>query len=118
MKKVIVQDTNADLLETMTIILEDAGYKVVALRQYKDVFPKIENFQPHLILLDFRLSGEDAVSTCKEIKKTYPDLAVLAMSCSVFIEQEYLQAGFDDFIAKPFDIDHLFTVLKRYSSPS
>lgn len=116
MKKVIVQDTDYDLLETMKIILEEANYTVLPVLKYKDVNSKIKIFNPSVVLLDFRLTGEDSISLCRKIKKEYPDISVIAMSCNINIHKEYIRGGFDDFIAKPFDIDHLIKILDKYTN--
>jgi DNA-binding response OmpR family regulator len=115
MKKVIVQDTNSDLLETMTIILEEAEYKVLPVALYKDVIPKICDFNPHIILLDFKLSGEESIALCKKIKERFPHLPVVALSCSLNIYSGHSRAIFDDFIAKPFELEHLLEVLKKHT---
>ncbi|SDZ83744.1 response regulator [Pedobacter hartonius] len=117
MRKVIVQDTNLDLLETMTIILEEAGYKVLPVIHYDDVIPKIIDFNPNIVLLDFRISGEESIAVCKKIKSRFPYLPVVALSCSLQIHHEYTKAGFDNYIAKPFDLEHLFKVLQQYTYP-
>ena len=114
MKKVIVQDTNYDLLETMTIILEQASYEVLPVVHYRDVISTIRSFSPHVVLLDFRLSGEESAALCIIIKKNFPQIAVIALSCNLNIHLEYVKAGFDDYISKPFDIDHLFGVLQKF----
>jgi len=114
MKKVIVQDTDFDLLETLTFLLEDASFEVLPIIHYKDVVSQIDSFNPHLILLDFRLSGIECTCLCETIKKKHPSLPVVALSCNQNIQKEYALAGFDDYISKPFDIDHLLTVLKKY----
>jgi DNA-binding response OmpR family regulator len=114
MKKVIVQDTDFDLLETLTFLLEDASFEVLPILHYKDVASQISTFNPHLILLDFRLSGVECTSLCASIKKDFPLLPVVALSCNYNIQKEYALAGFDDYISKPFDIDHLLSILKKY----
>ncbi|KIO77115.1 hypothetical protein TH53_10715 [Pedobacter lusitanus] len=114
MKKVIVQDTDFDLLETLTFLLEDASFEVLPVLHYKDVASKISTFNPQLVLLDFRLSGTECTCLCASIKKEFPHLPVLALSCNHNIEKEYALAGFDDYVCKPFDIDHLLTILKKY----
>lgn len=115
MKKVIVQDLDCGLLETLTIILEEASYEVMAVTQYKDVLSEIVKFSPDLVLLDFRLSGTESAGICRQIKKQIPLLPVIALSCNLNIHNEYIMAGFDDFISKPFDIDHFFMLVEKYT---
>ncbi|WP_158795580.1 response regulator [Pedobacter sp. L105] len=114
MKKVIVQDADCDLLETITIVLQEGEYTVLPLLLCKDIISQIPIFNPQLVVLDFRLYGEECTHLCKLIKKDFPDLPVIAMSCNSNIENEYQDAGFDNFIIKPFDIEHLLDVLLQY----
>lgn len=116
MKKVIVQDSDCDLLETLKLILEQGTYEVLTVLHYEDVVSKVATFIPHLILLDFKLNGEGSIGLCHELKKKYPLIPIVALSCNVNIQKEYGKAGFDDYIAKPFDIDHLMTVLQKYTN--
>lgn len=116
MKKVIVQDMDCGLLETLTIILEDASYHVLAVRQYKDVLSNLGKFNPDLVLLDFKLAGMESAGICGQLKKQSPSLPVIALSCNMNIQNEYMMAGFDDYISKPFDIDHFFMIMKKYTA--
>ena len=114
MKKVLIQDSDNDLLETITIILQEEKYKVLPILHYKDVALKINSFVPNMVLLDFRLYGEECIGLCQLLKKDFPLLPIIAMSCNDNIKNEYNRAGFDDFISKPFDIDYLFATMQKY----
>lgn len=114
MKKVIIQDTDLDLLTILTFLLEEASFEVLAVSHYKDVASKINSFNPQLVLLDFRLSGEECTCLCATIKKDFPSLPIVALSCNNNIQKQYAICGFDDYICKPFDIEHLLSVMRRY----
>ena len=113
MKKVIVQDTDIDLLETLTIVLKDAGFDVLPVREYKDVIKHIPLFSPNLVLLDYKLAGEQSINICQSVKRRFPQLPVIALSCNLTIQKEYARAGFDDYIEKPFELDHLIKVVNK-----
>jgi len=114
MKKVIIQESDHDLLETMTIILQEEKYKVLPLLHYEDVASQINKFLPNMVLLDFRLYGEECIGLCRLLKKDFPLLPIIAMSCNPNIKNEYNKAGFDDYVAKPFDLDYLFATIQKY----
>lgn len=116
MKKVIVQDTDSDLLETLTIVLKEAEFEVLPILDYKDVVAQIDSFTPNLILLDFKLSGQECSKLCQQIKLNFPSLPVVALSCNVNMEQIYAKLGFDNFIEKPFDINHMIKIVHKYAS--
>ena len=62
-------------------------------------------------MLDFRLDGKVRLRILEKIKAKYP---VIAMSCNHNINDEYSAIGFDDYIPKPFDLDHLYPTLRKY----
>jgi len=115
MKKVIVQDTDPDLLETLNLVLKEAKFEVLPLLHYQEVFNKIQTFSPNLVLLDFKLSGEESIRICKLIKKSFPGLPVIALSCNMNIQETYAKAGFDNYIEKPFDLNDLLSVVQNCS---
>ncbi|WP_170132591.1 response regulator [Pedobacter cryoconitis] len=114
MKRVIVQDTDLDLLTILTFLLEEASFEVLPVSHCKDVASKINSFDPQLIVLDFRLSGEECTCLCAAIKKDFPCIPIVALSCNHNIQKQYAICGFDDYVAKPFDIEHLLSVMRKY----
>jgi DNA-binding NtrC family response regulator len=81
---------------------------------HSGIMGTIDEFRPHVAILDYRLNGQEAVGLCKQIKERYPFLPVLALSCNSDIHEAYQQNGFDGYIKKPFDLDLLYTVLCRH----
>jgi DNA-binding NtrC family response regulator len=67
-----------------------------------------------VVMLDFKLKGEEALGVLEEIKVKYPHLPVIASSCNSNINEMYDQHGFDDYIPKPFDLEALYFTLRKY----
>lgn len=115
MDTIIIQDTDQDILDILYVALEMAGFQVYALSDTgPDFLQLIEKAKPHVVAIDFRLSGEDAKRCCQEIKQRYPHLPVLALSCNSNIHETYSQSGFDGYIPKPFDLDLLYRILRKH----
>lgn len=115
METVIVQETDQDILEVLYAALEQEGFRVYALPEADPAYLEvIEKARPHVVILDYRFSGEECIALCRAIKARYPHLPVVAMSCNSNIHEVYNQHGFDDYIPKPFDLDHLYSVLRKY----
>jgi len=114
MKKVIVQDTDPDLLDTLTIVLKEAKFRVIPVLHYHDVIKETNVFLPNLILLDYKLEGVECIWLCQQLKKSFPDIPVIALSCNLNIKDKYAKAGFDSYIEKPFDLHHLISVVESY----
>ena len=78
---------------------------------------KKEHFQ--LILLDHmmpKLDGTETLSRMKEEKLLPEDTTVVALTANAIIgaKEQYLAAGFDDYLSKPIELQELETLLKHW----
>ena len=114
--EIIIQETDKDILEILKYVLEIEGFQVYALLDGEDdILSLIDEYRPHVVMLDYRLDGKVCVAVLEKVKAKYPHLPVIAMSCNNNINEEYSDKGFDDYIPKPFDLDNLYVVLRKYS---
>lgn len=115
METIIVQDTDAAILDVLTEALTMEGFQVCPVLDCDENFiALIEEHRPHVVMLDYRLSGELSKEICYKIKTVYPHLPVIALSCNYNIDRLYGEHGFDTYIRKPFDLDMLYAVLRKY----
>ena len=113
--EIIIQETDKDILEILKYVLEIEGFQVYALLDGEDdILSLIDEYRPHVVMLDYRLDGKVCVAVLEKVKAKYPHLPVIAMSCNNNINEEYSDKGFDDYIPKPFDLDNLYVVLRKY----
>lgn len=115
METIIIQETDQDILYILTVALEYEGFQVYSVLGYDSNFLElIEETRPHVVMLDYRLNGEQSQDVCRRIKAKYPHLPVVALSCNANINHEYSKFGFDDYIKKPFDLDVLYGILRKH----
>lgn len=115
METIIVQDTDAAILDVLTEALTLEGFEVLPVSDIKgDFLSLIDLHRPHVVILDYKLNGEASKQTCFQIKQRYPHLPIIAMSCNYNIDRLYGANGFDGYIRKPFDLDLLYRILRRY----
>lgn len=114
MKKLLIVDDSAALLESMKHILERVGYTVKTLLKAGDIYGEIKTFHPDLLILDIALDGEDGREVCKKIKKNAEtkNLWVLVFSASMKFLEDYKNYKADDFMEKPFDLRVLVGKIK------
>lgn len=114
-KRLLVVDDEPDILEFLRIILNDEGYEVAVSDKgdYLEHLPS-DNL-PHLILVDVLLSGKDGRDIVKYLKcqEETKHIPVIMFSAHPSAEETARQAGADDFLAKPFDIDVLLARIAR-----
>ena len=115
MDTIILQETDASVLDILTTALQMENYDVHSVTDHNsDFLSLIAELKPHVIMLDYRLDGLVCIEICHKIKAKYPHLPVIALSCNNNINHEYDKYGFDDYIAKPFDLDNLYAILRRH----
>lgn len=117
-KKILLIDDNADIVEAVTFLLEDAGYEVTASATPEYIEQITKDNLPHLIILDMLLSGQDGRETAKELKgrDLTKHVPIIMISAHPSARETAKKFGADEFIAKPFDIDYLLTRVSRWLS--
>ena len=78
------------------------------------LFKKYSSF--NLVITETRLPRASGFSVLNEIRKIKPDIPVIAQTASVLdnMEKRCLEAGFNEFVAKPFDLNEFTIMAKKY----
>lgn len=108
MNKVLIIDDDEDISAMLYLLLRK-DFDVAVVTRSEDIFPKIKNGKPDIILMDVFLTGYDGRVICKQLK-FHPDskhIPVIMVSGHDDVSQTVEQAGADDFIQKPFDAETL-----------
>jgi DNA-binding response OmpR family regulator len=115
-KHILVVDDDPDILVFLQVILEDEGYTVVTSDKGEYLEQLHNGGLPDLILLDMLLSGKDGREIVKSLKQESETshIPVIMISAHPSAEKEARQAGADDFLAKPFNIDNLLAKIARH----
>jgi DNA-binding response OmpR family regulator len=114
-KRVLIVDDDSAILEAMQMMLEMEGYEVMITLNGEEL-DKYFNKKPDLILLDIWMSGIDGRDICKNLKATPAtrNIPVIMISASREVEQSAKESGADDFIAKPFQMNELLSVISAH----
>jgi DNA-binding response OmpR family regulator len=113
--KIMITDDDPEIVDMLTLMLEDAGYEVnvtVNGQTYNDVKENL----PELVLLDVWMSGADGSEICLWLKKQQKTkhIPVIMISANKDVRNIALKAGADDFIAKPFEMNVLLKKVAKY----
>lgn len=115
-KKVFIFDDNIEILELCTEILEDLGLEVKTSPTTNSVEEQVSSYMPDLIFMDNWLPDISGIEATKLIKanETLKHIPVIYFSANSNISALASEAGADEFLAKPFDIDSFEEVVKKY----
>jgi len=116
-KKILVVDDDQDIMEAIQFTLETNGYQVKTSDRGDNVDRLYENKEslPDLIILDVLLSGKDGKVICKQLKSNdeTKNIPVIMISAHPSAEKVIKEAGADDFLAKPFEVNGLLEIVTR-----
>lgn len=78
------------------------------------LFKKYPSFD--LVITEIKLPKANGFSVLNEIRKTKPDVPIIAQTASVLdnMEKRCLEAGFNEFVAKPIDIFSFLSITESY----
>jgi len=115
-KKVLVAEDDKAIVDVVKIILENDGFEVFTADQSKTVHETIANHSPDMILMDIWLFGEDGGKIAKHLKSKTDTKAIplVLMSANNATEKITKEVGADDFLLKPFNIDDLLYIVRKY----
>ncbi len=107
---ILAVDDIPDNLLLVQLALEQEGYRVVLAHNGETALKQIKQFPPSLILLDVMMPGMDGYEVTRRIRqdKNIPFIPILLLTAreeSSLVQG--LDAGADEFVRKPFQIDEL-----------
>ena len=107
---ILAVDDIPDNLLLVQLALEQEGYRVILAHNGESALKQIKQAPPSLILLDVMMPGMDGYEVTRRIRQDknipfIPILLVTAREESSLVEG--LDAGADEFVRKPFQIDEL-----------
>ena len=120
--RVLVVDDDAALAEMLSIVLRNEGYEPIWCAYGDKALAIFRESRPDIVLLDLMLPGRDGVDVCRDIRQDsgVPIIMLTAKTDTIDVV-EGLEAGADDYVAKPFKAKELVarikTRLRRVAAP-
>ena len=109
--RILVVDDVPENVRLLEVVLASRGYDVVSAGDGHTALELARSAAPDLVLLDVVMPGLDGYTVCRQLRKNEETavLPVIMLTASDSPEKtQALEAGADDFIAKPFNHDELF----------
>jgi two-component system aerobic respiration control protein ArcA len=116
-RSILVVDDDEIMRSALKRILENEGYKVVLAVDGLELSKVLESTRLDMILLDVNLPWVDGYELCRLIKDHHALRDVPLVLVSARKSKEDIQLGFDagcnDYVTKPFDIDYMTGVINK-----
>jgi signal transduction histidine kinase/DNA-binding response OmpR family regulator len=115
--RILVVDDKLENRQLLVELLIPIGFEVQTANNGQEAIGLWQSWQPHLIWMDIRMPVMDGYVATQQIKaSSLPSPIIIALTGSAFEEelQVALEAGFDDFVRKPFRTETIFAKMAEY----
>lgn len=121
MAKILVVEDNSANMELIAVVLEIAGHTVLQAWRAVDGLAIGRSELPDLVLMDIQLPGMNGLDATAIFKADPVTAQIPVIALTAFAmkgdETRFRAAGFDDYVAKPFDYRNLLAVVERHLEP-
>jgi two-component system KDP operon response regulator KdpE len=107
--KVLIVDDEPSIRRALRTTFGTLGFDIAEAVNGEQAIPLLRASNFHAVLLDVNMPGMGGIQTCREIRRQFPQLAVLMLTVRNEEDDkiEALEAGADDYVTKPFPIREL-----------
>lgn len=107
-KRILIVEDDLDILRLLTRELEDAGFEVLAFDSGIRGLSAVRESEPDLVILDLGLPDLTGQEIARRVRHTGDTpIIILTAADEVGTKVEMLNAGADDYLAKPFHVEEL-----------
>ena len=120
--KILLVEDNEINQEVATELLEDSGFVVDLAGNGRIAVEKVRTNNYDIVLMDVQMPEMDGLEATVEIRKDshYQNLPIVAMTASVLQgdRDKCMEAGMNDYVAKPIEPDKLWEALLKWIKPN
>jgi two-component system KDP operon response regulator KdpE len=106
--RILIVDDEAQIVRVLSMACTAQGYRVQSARDGEAALTVLKSWAADLVITDLSMPNMDGVELCRAIRKNSSvPILVLSVRNQEKTKVEALDAGADDYVTKPFQIDEL-----------
>lgn len=104
MERILIVDDEKEIIELLSLYLEQKGYEIIEAYDGLDAWQKIQNEKVDLAIIDVMMPKMDGFNLVKKIRSIYPFPVIMLSAKHEDVDKILgLGLGADDYMAKPFN---------------
>ncbi len=111
MALILVVDDDIDVAKTVELDLGQNGYQVITAANGYDALQSAHQARPDLVLLDIAMPEMDGIEVCRRLRASPATVSIpilfMTVSKDIKTKIDGFNAGADDYLVKPFDLQEL-----------
>lgn len=117
-KTILYVDDNIVDQEVMQGVLSRKGYRLISSYSGKEAIEVLRSNNIDLILMDIQMHGMNGYKVTDMIRQEFKNRHIPIIAVTAYAMREdrdkCIEAGMDDYISKPFDINQLYSILEKW----
>ncbi len=115
----LIDDEEAILDVLIAVLRDDEGYEVLAVRSGRDALSAAPQAPPSFIMMDVTLPNEKPSEVVRLLRGRpgWERAAVVICSAIPRLREVAEQLGADGWLPKPFELDDLIALARRFATP-
>ena len=118
MKKILIVDDEADIIEILQFMLETSGYECVTAMDGEEGLKLAREINPDLIILDVMMPKINGYKISRLLKydNKYKDIPIIMVTARSQLEDKAIgeETGVNEYITKPFELDAIVKKVEEY----
>jgi two-component system, OmpR family, KDP operon response regulator KdpE len=112
-RNILVVDDEPQITRVLKTTLSSQGYGIRTAADGKQALQEMKSWTPDLVITDLRMPNMDGLQLCRAIRaESRVPIIVLSVKGEETIKVEALDAGADDYITKPFNVNELLARIR------
>lgn len=114
--RILVAEDHPDSRDALHTLLQAYGYEVYLAPNGQAAIDRAAEVQPDIILMDIMMPGVDGLEATRRLRAdpAFQSTPILALTAMEGGREKALEAGCDDFIAKPIRLKNFVDTLERW----
>jgi two-component system, OmpR family, KDP operon response regulator KdpE len=107
-RKILVVDDEPQITRVLKTTLSAQGYAIRTASDGRQALQEVKSWSPDLVITDLRMPNMDGLDLCRSIRaESHISIIVLSVKGEEATKVEALDAGADDYVTKPFNVNEL-----------
>ncbi len=120
-KRVLVAEDSSVIQNLTKKVLQFQNYEIVSVKDGQQVLDTMKNENFDVILMDINMPNMNGMECSKQVRalsdqdKAQTPIIAISGNANNYSEEDFKNAGINEYIPKPIDFDHLVETVNKYT---